>query len=281
MAFVSEGTNLLSGVAIPNEIYLSSCKSGQPRAFNASTTLVSASSSGIPGDQGGSQPAISSDGRFVAFASTSTNLTGNGNSGAQQIYLRDTCTGAGTGCSPSTMLVSVDISGTPLTGASQLPSISDDGRFVVFNTQIPQSVGVTNVVSIRDTCNSSNGAVANCTPSTITISAAADGTAADGPSNSSQHAVSGNGRFVVFSSSATNLISGGNPSDQVFVRDTCRSSLAANISGCTPHTVLISVDATGAVMGGFGAAISDDGHFAAFETTIGNVQQILLAATGF
>jgi hypothetical protein len=281
VAFVSAGTNLVSSVTTPNEIYLSTCVPNPLSAgFKTSTTLVSASSSETPGNQGGSQPAISSDGRFVAFASSSTNLTSVTNNSAQQIYLRDTCTFAGNGCLPSTIMVSVDNSGAPLAGSSQLPSISDDGRFVAFNTQIQLSAGVTNVVSIRDTCNSPNGSVPNCTASTTAVSVAADGSAANGPSSSSQHAISGDGRFVVFSSSATNLVTGSNPAGQVFVRDTCRSS-SGNVSGCTLHNVLISTDRMGNVTGGFGAAISNDGHSAAFQTTVANVQQILLAATGF
>jgi uncharacterized membrane protein YqgA involved in biofilm formation len=52
------------------------------------------------------------------------------------------------------------------------------------------------------------------------------------------------------------------------------------VSGCTPTTVLVSVNGTGPT-GGFNAAISDDGHFVAYETTLAGFSQILLAATGF
>lgn len=281
-AFVSAGTDVVSGVTIPNEIYLTSCIANGPAGpFTTLTTPVSASTSGVPGDQGAQQPAISSDGRFVAFASTSANLTSTPNGGVQQIYLRDTCTFAAAGCAPSTTMVSVDSSGNALAGSSQLPAISDDGRFVVFSSQVPLSGGgITSIVFIHDTCNSSSGPASGCTPSTSTASIAAGGAAANGPSNSTPHAVSGDGRFVIFSSSATNLIAGGNPAAQVFVRDTCNSS-SGSVSGCAPSTVLISVDSQGNPTGGFSAAISDDGHFAAFETTLGSVVQILFAATGF
>ena len=280
-AFVSAGTDVVSGVTTPNEIYLTSCIANGPAGpFTTSTTPVSASTSGVPGDQGAQQPAISSDGRFVAFASTSTNLTSTPNGGVQQIYLRDTCTFASAGCAPTTTMVLVDSSGNALAGSSSLPAISDDGRFVVFSTQLPLSGGVTSVVFMRDTCNSSSGPVTSCTPSTTTVSVAAGGGAVNGPSSSTPHAVSGDGRFVVFSSSATNLIAGGNPAAQVFVRDTCNSS-SGTVSGCTASTVLISVDSHGTATGGFSAAISDDGHFAAFETTVGSVVQVLFAATEF
>src|SRR5262249_22979955 len=145
--------------------------SGGTGEFTTSATLVSASSSGVPGDQQAQQPAISSDGRWVAFASTSTNLTSTPNLGVQQIYLRDTCLHVSAGCIPSTMFVSLDGSNTPFTGDSLLPAISDDGRFVVFTTQVPaMGGGVAIDVYKRDTCNSSSGAVASCTPSTTTVS---------------------------------------------------------------------------------------------------------------
>jgi hypothetical protein len=280
-AFASAGTDLVSGVTIPNEIYLSSCTANGPTGAFTTSALISASSSGVPGNQGAQQPAISSDGRFVAFASTSTNLTSTPNGGVQQIYLRDTCTFAQAGCAPVTTIVSVDSSGNALAGSSSLPAISDDGRFVVFSTQLPLPTGGnTSIVSIHDTCNSSSGPVASCAPSTTMASVGAGSATANGPSSSTPHAVSGDGRFIVFSSNATNLIAGGNPAAQVFVRDTCKSS-SGSVSGCTPSTVLISVDGNGTPTGGFGATISDDGHFVAFQTTIAGVQQILLAATGF
>jgi hypothetical protein len=280
--FVSAGTDLLSGVTIPNEIYLTTCDFPAFVFIFKNPTLVSASNSSanIPGDQGGQQPAISSDGRFVAFASTSTNLTSTSNGGMQQIYLRDTCNNVLTACTPSTTIVSVDNSGNALAGSSQLPAINDDGRFVVFSTQTPAAGGgVTSDVSIRDTCNSSSGPVAGCVPSTTAVSVTPSGVIANGPSSSNPHAVSGDGRFVVFSSSAPNLIIA-NLAPQVFVRDTCKSS-SGSVSGCTANTVLISVDGTGTAIGGFAPAISEDGHFAAFVTTVGAVQQAFLAATGF
>jgi hypothetical protein len=281
-AFVSASTHVLNGVTTPpNEIYLSSCGIVAPFAFGFTTSgLVSASSSGVPGDQGGAQPAISSDGRFVAFASTSTNLTSTLSGGFRQVYSRDTCLNVPSGCTPSTTIVSVDSAGNALAGSSQFPAISDDGRFIVFTTQTPAvGGGVTIDVSIRDTCNSPSGPVAACVPSTTPISVTPSGGVANGPSSSGPHAVSGDGRFVVFSSSATNLIPAGNPAAQVFVRDTCKSS-SVIVSVCTPITILISANSTGPI-GGFNAAISDDGHFAAFVTTVGAVEEVFLAATGF
>jgi WD40-like Beta Propeller Repeat len=284
-AFASSATDVVGGVTTPNEVYLTSCSANGPAGgFTTSGTLVSADNSGIPGNNQGSavQPAISSDGRFVAFSSNQPNLPGAPGGGLQEIYVRDTCTSATSGCAPATTLVSVDsATGNPFAANSVLPSISDDGRFVVFRTDVPQVLGVKGIVSLRDTCNSSSGPVAGCTASTTTISVAANGTAANNTSSVgvTQHAISGDGRFVVFDSLATNLVNPATVGNQVFVRDTCKSSSGA-VSGCTPRTVLISIDSKGNPTGGSGGAISDDGHFAAFvnETTI---FQILFAATGF
>ncbi len=282
-AFVSSATDVVSGVTTPNEVYLSSCSANGPAGgFTTSATLVSADNSGVPGNNLGSagQPAISSEGRFVAFSSNQTNLPGAPGGGLQETYVRDTCTSAPSGCAPTTTLVSVDsVTGNPFTANSLNPAIGDDGRFVVFRTDMPQVIGIKSIVSLRDTCNSSNGMVSGCTPSTTTVSVAANGAAANGTSNSTRHAISGDGRFVVFDSSATNLVSPATSGNQVFIRDACKSSSGA-VSRCAPTTVLISVDSKGNPIGGSTAAISDDGHFAAFvnETTI---FQILFAVTGF
>jgi Tol biopolymer transport system component len=281
VTFTSAGKDVVSGVTIANEVYLSSCSANNVAAGFNSTVLVSADNSGIPGDVGGEQPVISADGRFVAFVSTSTNLPGapGGGLGAQSVYVRDTCTGA-TSCAASTAMVSLSSAGNPIPGNSQGPAISDDGRFVVFSTQAPApGGGLTNTVFLRDTCNSSAGAVPGCIASTSTISQGIGGASANGPSKSGRTALSSDGRFVVFDSSATNLVTPATSGNQVFVRDTCESS-AGSVSGCTPKTVLISVDGKGNAVGGSGAAISGDGHFAAFENET-TIFQIFLAATGF
>jgi hypothetical protein len=279
-AYVSSGTNLVSGVNTANQAYVATCGFvGAVLSTFQSATLVSAGNLGNAGDQGGSQPAINADGLFVAFASRSTNLTNTASGGNQQIYVRSTCLDSPSGCMPSTTMVSVDNSGNAQSGDSMFPAISDDGRFVTFTTQAPAvGGGVTSDVFIHDTCNSTAGPVGGCTPSTTPISVAANGGAGNGPSTSSRHAVSGDGRFVAFSSSATNLLTAGNPAAQVFVRDTCKSS-SGNVAGCTPITFLVS-SSNGGAIGGFNAAISFDGHFVAFENETA-IFQIFVAATGF
>jgi len=148
----------------------------QPR-----TTLLSVAGDGTAASGDSHTPSMSSDGRYVAFSSAATNLVENAPSG-RQIYLRDTCTGAGDSCKPSTHLISTDSNGALVGTESILPSVSSSGRFVAFLAVTPSHAsnppaaeakslrGGSNSgfrqVFIRDTC---LGA-ANCTPKTTRIS---------------------------------------------------------------------------------------------------------------
>ncbi len=156
----------------------------QPRA-----TLLSAAADGTPANDESHAPSMSSDGRYVAFSSAATNLVENAPRG-RQVYLLDTCAGAGDSCKPSTHLISVDPNGALVGAESILPSVSSSGRFVAFlaitpshsskpaSTQSKSTATGSNSgyrqVFIRDTC---LGAT-NCTPKTTRISLQpGDGTA--------------------------------------------------------------------------------------------------------
>ena len=272
VTFVSTATDVVSGVGIAGEVYLSSCATANLAGGFTGSILVSADNSNSPANLGAQQPAISATGRFIAFASASSNLPGAPGGGAQNIYVRDTCTGAAAGCVPSTSIVSVDNNtGTAIAGSSQRPAISADGRFISFSSFIPLSGGNVGAVFLRDTC---AGAGPSCMPSTLTIAEGGANTA----SNASSHAISADGRFVVFDSNVTNLVMPITTGNQVFVRDTCISS-AGSVPMCVPQTKLISVDSKGKAVGGGAGAISGDGHFAAFENET-TIFQIFLAATG-
>ena len=90
--------------------------------------LVSIGTNGTAADGISSEPAISADGRYVAFSSTADNLVNSDANGAQDVFLRDLQTGV-------TTLISVNLSGTGSgNAASHSPSISADGRFVLFRS---------------------------------------------------------------------------------------------------------------------------------------------------
>src|SRR5438046_7146698 len=92
------------------------------------TLLASVDRAGTnSGDGFSGNPVLSSDGRFVAFDSDASNLVANDTNGHfEDVFMRDLNTG-------TTTLVSVNSAGTGSgNGASALPVISANGRFVAF-----------------------------------------------------------------------------------------------------------------------------------------------------
>lgn len=99
------------------------------RDLSAGTTQrIDLAPDGGPGNggAGGERPTISEDGRWVAFASSASNLLGAPVNGSVRIYLRDRVQG-------NTSLVSVGPGGSDLSGARN-PVISPDGSLVVFGS---------------------------------------------------------------------------------------------------------------------------------------------------
>jgi len=139
----------LNSTTTPSQIYLTNACTGQqpPVGCAPSTVLISQDymNTGNPANNTAEEPSISAGGRYVAFASTATNLlnslavkipTNSQGTGYEQVYLRDTCPAGASGCTgPFTTLISLastpnSVSNPNPTNTS--PSISSDGRFVVF-----------------------------------------------------------------------------------------------------------------------------------------------------
>jgi len=167
--------------------------------------------------------------------------------------------GGGGGTSPGGLPFSITPAGgsnaTPRTNATEeTPAVSLDGRYVAY-TAIQ---GEYSQVFVRDTC---EGAASGCQSRTLLLSAAADGTA--GNDDSHAPSMSSDGRYIAFSSAATNLASGAPAGRQVYLRDTC---FGASSTSCTPSTQLVSTDAEGALVGAEGIlpSVSASGRFIAF-----------------
>jgi Tol biopolymer transport system component len=245
VAFVSLSSNLVTGVS-GQQIYVRDRQTGQ-------TTVVSKSSVGITGDGSSSAPAISADVRYVAYASTSTNLVA-GISGTQ-IYVHDRQTG-------QTTLVSQDNSVTPIegNGVSASPAISSDGRFVAFASLSTNlgAAGGNQQIYIHDRLSGVNG-------TTSLISKDSGATAGNG--NSSTPSVSGDGRYVAFVSGATNLV-GGFSGQQIYVHD--------RNTGANGTNSLISRDNSGTPNAGnqssSAPSISSDGRYVAFTSLATNLE---------
>jgi Tol biopolymer transport system component len=149
-----------------------------------------ASASYQANDHSGS-PAISADGRYVAFSSGADNLVPGDTNEVSDIFVRDRQTGA-------TELVSLAEDGSPANGSSDPPGISADGRWIVFASVASNLVaGDENDVSdvfVHD----------HQTGRTIMVSAAEGG--ASGNGMSMEPSISADGRWIAFTSYADNLV---------------------------------------------------------------------------
>jgi Tol biopolymer transport system component len=222
------------------------------------TTLVSratgANGAKVDPFSGAREPAISGDGRFVAFSTTATNVDPLDTDSAEDVYVRDVQ-------SNTTILVSraTGASGAKSNGGSWEPSISGDGRYVAFvsgATNLSTSVTVSRAqVYIRDL-------QAN---TTTLVSRAAGASGAAGGDSSRRPAISADGHKVAFYSSATNLSSADTDAVQdLYVRD---------VQANTTTLVSRATGSAGAKGNGDSdlASLSADGRYVAFESVATNL----------
>jgi len=269
IAFGSQSTNLVGDDAnLANDIFVRDTCTGAPAGCVPTTLRVSLADDRSEANGGSAQPAMTPDGRFVAFQSSATNLTAEATGGLAHIYVRDTCLGAGSGCTTSTKMVSLATDGTVGNLDNRFPAIGTDGRTVAFLSEASNLVGSdTNGAFdafVRDTC---AGVPTGCSPSTTRVSLADDGSEGNGVSN--RVGLSADGRLVVFASAASNLVSSDiNGVADVFVRDTCFGASGP----CTPSTTRVSVatDGTEANLAGSEPSISADGRFVTFASSADN-----------
>jgi Tol biopolymer transport system component len=213
VAFQSLAANLVSGdTNAKSDIFL------RDRDFTAPTTIrVSVTSAGAQANGDSSEASISADGRYVAFQSLATNLVPNDSNGQQDIFVRDLQAG-------TTELVSVANDGGQANFPSHYPEISDDGRYVAFRSAASNlHAGDTNTaddIYVRD----------RLLGTTKHLSKSSAGVLAN--KGSDLPAISGDGRFVAFDSSATNLVANDtNDRDDIFFADP---------AGCAPAVAIRS-----------------------------------------
>jgi Tol biopolymer transport system component len=244
VAFQSAAGNLMPGDTngILN-IFVHDRKTGK-------TTIISKDSAGKPGNQHSFSPAVSADGRYVAFHSLADNLVLGVANGKLNIFVHDTKTGETTG-------ISKDGAGAFGNGNSNNPVISADGRYVAFDSYAGN-------LAPGDTDGKANVFVHDRqTGETTIISKNSAGRA--GNDNSSDAAISADGRYVAFESAADNLVPGdanGKDSD-AFLYDRR-----------TGEMKIISKNSAGAQGSGsscFNTALSADGRYAAFESNYSNL----------
>lgn len=167
-------------------------------------TRVSVNRVGRNANGASSAPAVSADGRYVAFVSLASDLVRGDDNDAADVFVRDLVAG-------TTALVSVSRFGGVGNAASDQPSISADGRVVAFRSAASDLVshdtnGVDDVF-VRDIA-----AVTN-----TRVSVATDGTQADYESEGPY--ISGDGGIVAFTSYASNLAPRTRTGAEVFTHD--------------------------------------------------------------
>jgi hypothetical protein len=166
---------------------------------------VSVDSSGAEANQGADGCAISADGRYVVFESTSTNLVAGDTNGMPDIFVHDRKTGV-------TERVDVDSSGGESDLRSGNPSISADGRYVAFDSRAANLVtGDTNLDQDVFVHDRSTG---------ITTRVSVDSSGAEADKSSYETSISTDGAAVAFWSNADNLVPGDtNGKKDIFVND--------------------------------------------------------------
>jgi Tol biopolymer transport system component len=164
---------------------------------------------GAKGNDESFAPALSADGRFVAFESDASNLVPGDSNLDYDVFVRDVETSTITLVSRA-----AGVTGANGDSYSYDPAVSADGRFVAFTSEAsnlhPDDSDTLLDVFVRDL-------QAN---TTTLVSRAAGAAGAKGNDDSLYPAVSADGRFVAFHSGATDLVPGDtNAANDVFVHD--------------------------------------------------------------
>jgi Tol biopolymer transport system component len=215
---------------------------------NKSVALASVNVGGKVGDADSTRPSLSADGRYVAFQSNATDLVTDDTNGYADIFIYDRNTG-------TVERASVSDLGEVENGGSWEPSISADGRYVAFESEAENLVsGDTNMVDDIFVCDRNND-----TLELVSISSGG----IKGNEMSNLPSISGDGRYVVFQSLASNFIdSDDNEVRDVFVYDRQNNLLT-----------LMSKSAEGALgdNGSGNASISMDGRYIGFMSHAANL----------
>ncbi len=227
VAFDSWATNLVPVGYNLKTVYIRDRQTGTNELVSVSTTNEQTR---------GNNPAISADGRFVAFESPAYNLVPGDTNNSQDIFVRDRQSG-------QTERISVSSNNDQATGNSSSSAISADGHFVAFYSIASNLVtGDTNSnydAFVRD----------RLAGTTELVSIASNGI--HGNSSAMNSEISPDGRYVVFESMSSNLVPGDtNGVSDIFIHDrqshtTERLSLSSQGIQGNHHSYFPSISADG------------------------------------
>ena len=236
-AFYSDATNLVTGDGNNSrDVFVRDLQTGE-------TTRVSVESGGAEGNGDSFEPALSADGRFVAFSSAATNLVAGDTNDANDVFVRDRQAN-------TTTRVSVGLAGANANGGSDAPSISADGRWVAFTS------AASNLVE-GDTNNQRDAFVFD-RQTGVTTRASLSSTGDEANLDSFTPELSADGRFLAFTSYASTLVGfDDNEGSDVFVRDL----QAGTTTRVSEYTGGFQVDGDS-----MRPAISADGRYVSFDS---------------
>ncbi len=212
------------------------------------TERVSVASSGDQGNGGSTSPAVSDEGRFVAFFSSSSNFSpgtacwdADNDEQCEAVYVRDRSLG-------TTTLVTVPIAAEDINGFNgESLAISSDGNLIAFCS------AASNLIP-DDTNNESDLFLRNVSAGTTErLSETSTGDEANGRCLGGL-SMSGDGRYVAFDSTATNLAPGGTGAGTIYVVDRQLDTIEVRGVGGP------------ASAGAFSPTISDDGRLVGYAS---------------
>jgi len=214
------------------------------------TERVSLTNGGLQANSHSWFPSISADGNVVAFVSSANNLVAVDGNGVDDVFVRNRS-------AHTTELVSVSTGGAQANYFSFHCQISADGHVVAFQS------GANNLVA-DDTNNFNDAFVRDLVAhSTECVSVSSAGALGNNHSGYGGIWLSADGRYVAFSSYATNLVpDGGNGYQQIYLRDRTADT-----------TERISSTPTGQVGDNHSnvASVSADGRYVTFDSIASNL----------
>lgn len=219
------------------------------------TTLVSASTNGVAGGDGDSFPIdLSTNNQFALFESAAANLVAGDTNNAADIFLRDLTNG-------TIWLVSANTNGLPGNGGCRSAVMTPDGRYVAFVSEAsdlaPADTNRIADIFLRD--------LQTATTTLVSVGAQATNAGSYFTATSEDPQISADGRFIAYSSTATNLVPGVITTGDIYVFDRLAGT---NIWASSSMRALLYPTNTVTTNGvGYNPALSADGNFVMFQAS--------------
>ncbi|MBU1138739.1 MAG: hypothetical protein KKA76_07175 [Proteobacteria bacterium] len=222
-------------------------------AYGASTVQISKDTSGGAPDGNSRNPGVSADGRYVVFQSSATDLVSDDTNGFDDIFVYDT--GADTMTRVSLGYDGGGSGDPQLTGGSDYPAISGDGKYVTFSTHADDVINYSNYQQIF--VHNMEGTYNN------QVLVSKNTSNGEANNNSYQSVLSYNGKYIAFESDATDLTALPGPVDGGGNRDIFVREMESGT------TYLVSRNTSGEYANGFSSnpSISNDGTLIAFQSS--------------